>query len=54
MEQFEEKKVTDLTINELANELAFCDDMKSHYYARFNEVLQELKRRYKDGRNNVN
>jgi hypothetical protein len=49
MEQFEEKKVTNLTINELVRELVYCNKMKKHYYARYDEVVKEIERRSGDG-----
>lgn len=41
----EEKKVMDLTTEELVNELVFCNKMKKHYYARYEEVIKEIERR---------
>lgn len=41
----EEKKVSDLTTEELVKELVFCNKMKKHYYARYEEVIKEIERR---------
>lgn len=41
----EEKKVTDLSLDELISELIFIKKMKKHWYAREEEVLKELERR---------
>lgn len=48
------KKVTDLTDKELRRELIYCKKMKKHYYARYEEVVDEIERREEeDGRNNI-
>lgn len=41
----DERKVIDLTNDELMNELVYCDTAKKHYYARYEEVFKEIKRR---------
>jgi len=46
----EEKKVTDLTTDELVKELVFCNKMKKHYYGRYEEVMKEIDRRCEGGK----
>lgn len=45
----EERKVTDLSNDELNRELVYCNKMKKHYYARYEEVFREIERRYESG-----
>lgn len=46
----EERKVTDLSYNELLNELVYCNKMRNFYYNRTNEVMKEIERRQENGK----
>ena len=49
-----ERKVTDLTDNELIKELIFCNKMKKFWNIRTDEVIKEIERRDNNGRDNIN
>lgn len=46
----EDRKITDLTTDELVKDLVFCNKMKKFYYARYDEVMKELERRSEGGK----
>lgn len=50
----EERKITDLSYNELLNELVYCNKMKAFYWKRTDEVMKEIERRQENGRDNIN